>query len=79
MSKLEKLYIKIKNNPGSVKFQEIEKLLLRAGFSIRQPRGGSSHYTFTKGGKRITIPRKQPYVLETYIKKVIELLEVEEI
>ena len=36
MSKLEKLLQRIKNNPRTVRFEEIEKLLLRRGFNESQ-------------------------------------------
>ena len=38
MSKLEKLLQRIKNNSKTVRFEEIEKILLRYGFTI--PRHG---------------------------------------
>ncbi len=56
MGKLEKLLQKIKNNPKQVKFEELDKILTRTGFEKRQPRGGSSHYFYTKGALRISVP-----------------------
>lgn len=77
MSKLEKLLEKIKNNPKQVRFEELDKLLIRSGFERRQPRGGSSHYTYIKGTARITVPFSQPHIGETYVKLVIKILEGE--
>ena len=75
MSQLEKLMNSIKNNPKTVKFEELDKILLRAGFTKSQPRGGSSHYTYKKDGKRLTVPYKQPYIKSEYIKQAIEILD----
>ena len=72
MSKLQKLYEKIKNNPKSVRFEELQKLLCRAGFEVRQPRGGSSHYTYTLGGKLITVPYDRPFIKRIYVELAIE-------
>ena len=75
MSKKQKLLEKIKNNPQRIRFQEVDKLLVSIGFDKRQPRGGSSHYTYSYKDIIITIPYKKPYVKVKYIKNVIELLE----
>ena len=48
MSKLEKLLQRIKNNPKTVRFEELDKILLSADYERAQPRGGSSHYTYRK-------------------------------
>lgn len=49
MSQLEKLLLRIKNNPKTVRFDELDKILKRLDFEVRQPKGGSSHYIYTKG------------------------------
>lgn len=74
MSQLMKLWLKVKNNPKTVSFSEGDKLLTKAGFIRRQPKSGSSHYTYTKDDARVTIPKNQPYVLETYVKQMIEAI-----
>ena len=56
MSKLKKLYEKIKNNPKSVSFDELDKVLRAAGFEKRRPRGGSSHHIYTKGSVQLSVP-----------------------
>ncbi|MDD4171607.1 MAG: toxin HicA [Syntrophomonas sp.] len=77
MSKLEKLLKKIKNNPRQVRFAELDKILLRAGFKRRQPQGGSSHYIYSKGSKQITVPYAQPHIKVIYVERALELLEGE--
>ena len=75
MSKLEKLLEKIKNNPKHVRFEELDKILTRAGFKRRQSGKGTSHYIYKKGARMIAIPFRQPHILETYVVAAIKLLE----
>ena len=50
-----------------IRFEEIVKVMKEYGYEIKQPKGGSSHYSFVKSGcNRIVIPKHKP------IKKVIE-------
>ena len=76
MSRLAKLYARIKNNPKTVRFDELEKILERSGFVGSFPGGGSSHKTFRhSSGLILTVPFRQPYVLEIYVKRAIELID----
>lgn len=77
MGKLEKLLKKIKNNPKQVRFEELDKILLKAGFTKRQPGGGSSHYIYTKGMARIVVPYRQPHMKAFYVERAIKILEGE--
>lgn len=74
MGQLEKLIKRIKNNPKTVRFEELDKLLLRAEFECRQPSGGSSHYTYYKGDKTVTIPRKLPYISRIYVLSAMDAI-----
>ena len=76
MSQLEKLLEKIKNNPKTVSFEDLDKILRRNGYEKRQPNSGSSHYIYRKKGKvPLTIPKKSPHVKEEYVRQVISALE----
>lgn len=76
MSQLEKLLERIKNNPKTVTFDELDKILRRNGYERKQPSGGSSHYIYRKKGKMpLTIPKKSPYVKEEYVRQVIAAVE----
>lgn len=78
MSVYNKLYLKIKNNPKDVSFKEIDKLLTKAGgFTRRNPKGGSSHYTYSHCdlSKIITIPKNKP-VKPIYIKKALRAFDM---
>ncbi len=75
MSRLKKLVEKIRNNPKNVRFNELDKILLHYGFEKRQPRGGSSHFTYKLGTTRLTVPFKQPYIGVVYVELALEALE----
>lgn len=75
MSKLEKLLAKIRNNPKAVAFDDLDHLLQHCGFIRRQPGSGSSHYVYTHGSSRITVPRNRPYLKAVYVKQALALLE----
>jgi predicted RNA binding protein YcfA (HicA-like mRNA interferase family) len=77
LSKLEKLFHKIRHNPKQVKFEELDKILIRSGFKKRQPRKGSSHFTYIKNNKIVTIPFEQPHIGIAYVKLAIKALEGE--
>ena len=76
MSKLEKLLQRIKNNPKTVRFEEIEKVLLRHGFIESQSGGGSSHYIFKKEDNFVTIPRHGKFVGEIYVHQALIVMDV---
>jgi hypothetical protein len=75
MSKDAKLLDKIRNNPKAVSFKDLDKLLDSYGFQCRQPKSGSSHYTYTYGSHSLTVPFKRPHVKEYYVKAVLRLID----
>lgn len=80
MSKSEKLLQRIRNNPKTVTFTDLDKILRDRGFVRRQPRSGSSHYVYVMGHHQITVPYKRPYVKEFYVKEVLAILaEIDEL
>jgi len=46
VTKADKLFADIVNNPKDVRFEDLDKVLRSHGFSRRDPKGGSSHYTY---------------------------------
>jgi len=75
MSKLAKLLERMRHNPGSVRWSQFETVMLALGFSRRQPGGGSSHYSFTRGAFRFTVPRRGSKVDAVYVEQVIKGLD----
>ncbi len=77
-TQLLKLVSPILRNPKDVDFKVLKRLLEGFGFECRQPRRGSSHYTFRKTGSApITVPKKKP-VNTIYVKQIIKLLGLED-
>lgn len=74
MTKKEKRVRRVFNNPKTVSFKELDKVLRDFGFDVRQPRSGSSHHVYTKGEMQIAVPFKRPFVREVYVKRVIEII-----
>ncbi len=74
MARQDKLRDKIAQNPKHVRFTDLDRLLRDYGFAVRQPRGGSSHYVYTRGAIRITVPYHRPHVKEHYVREVLKLL-----
>ncbi|MBI2329874.1 toxin HicA [Candidatus Daviesbacteria bacterium] len=78
MTKRDKRVKKLFQNPKTVPFKELDKVLQDLGFSQRQPRSGSSHYVYTKGNIQMSVPFRRPFVKEVYVKRVLELLGEED-
>ena len=74
LSKKEKLLNYIKNNPSNVKFETLQKLSLHYGFKERQPKGRSSHYTYTLYKWILTVPKHEP-VNKIYVKQFLKNIE----
>lgn len=81
MSAAKKLIEHLRNNPRDVSFETLNKALLLLGCVVRQPKGGSSHYTYRHPAVPqhiLTIPRHRP-IKEFYVNKALCLIdEIEE-
>lgn len=78
MSRFDKLLQRICSLDKEIRFDELRKVLEHYGYTLKQPRSGSSHYTFRKAGKEpITIPRHEP-IKKVYVQMVKEIIESEE-
>ncbi|WP_270813540.1 type II toxin-antitoxin system HicA family toxin [Hungatella effluvii] len=78
MSQWDKLLDRIYSLSNEVRFNELQRVLEFYGYVMNAPRGGSSHYTFRKPGKRpITIPKHEP-IKKIYVQMVKEIVESEE-
>lgn len=75
MSQLDKLFKRVLEKDPDLRFDELCKILIRIGYTMNQPRGGSSHYTFRKPGcNPITIPKHTP-LNRAYIELVAEAIK----
>lgn len=72
MSQWDKLVKRILELDKNLRFEELSKAMIRIGYTMEQPRSGSSHYTFRKPGcMPVTIPKQQP-LNKAYIELVAE-------
>ena len=77
MSKWDKLIKRITSLSKDLRFDELRKVLESYGYEMRNPKGGSSHYTFRKTGcSPITIPKHEP-IKKIYVEMVKEIVERE--
>ena len=78
MAQWDKLLSKIKSLDKNMRFLELKKVLESYGYTVFQPKGGSSHYIFRKPGcNPITIPSYEP-IKVVYVRMVKEIVESEE-
>jgi len=76
LSQWDKLIKEILSINKNLRFEDLSKVLQKMGYTVKQPKSGSSHFTFRKAGcMPITIPKQQPlnkaYII--MIKKAVEI------
>lgn len=69
MTKKQKLFEKIKNNPQNVRFSELKQLLLDENFILDRISG--SHHIFKREDIIFVIPMHKDLVKSVYVKRVI--------
>ena len=79
MGTSDKLYLKIKNNPNNVSFEEIDKLLVNIGGFTKRNGSRKSHWIYKHEklhgiDEYVNIPMDRP-VKSVYIKKALRLFE----
>lgn len=72
MSKWDKLLQRIKTLDKNIRFEEIQKVLESFGYEMKVPRGGSSHCTFRKKGRRKITILRHGIVKTVYVELVRE-------
>lgn len=80
MSSFKKSIKKLVNNPQSVRFDELQNILLRIGCELRKrKRKGGSHCVFKReeDGAMISVP-KERIVKKEYIKQAIDIFKLDE-
>ena len=70
----DKLIDEILKLNKNLRFEDLAKALIKMGYTQKQPKGGSSHYTFRKDGKMpITIPKSNP-INKAYVEMVRDVI-----
>jgi len=70
MSKWDKLINDIINQNKNLRYNDLEKALIKMGYKKTQPSSGSSHFIFKKYGKQIISLPKATSLNKVYIKLV---------
>jgi len=73
MVKREKQIERLRQNPKTVRFEEIDTILLGLGFNKLQR--GTSHAVYSLGNQRITIPFHKPFIKPVYVKLILDILD----
>jgi hypothetical protein len=73
MSRINKLYQRIVQNPKDVSFDQFQTLLEACGYQLRRGGSGSHRWFNKKGCPPIHFPEHRP-VGEVYIKKALRIL-----
>lgn len=72
MTKQDKRLERMRQNPQSVRPEEMDALLLSLGFVKRQK---GSHAVYKFGRHIQTIPYRKPFLLPIYVKQVLSMLD----
>ncbi len=78
MAREEKIVRKMLQSRSNVRFEDVDNLLRRRGFEVRQTSGGSSHYVYSRAsdGMRTTVVKPHGGRKTVHPKKVDELVEM---
>ncbi len=61
----------------SVRFAELERLLLAYGFRFERA-ARDSHLYYSRGHERLSVPFRRPHVLAAYVREALRLTEGED-
>ena len=77
LSQWDKLIAEILAKSPNLRFEDLAKALTKIGYTQNQPKGGGSHYTFRKSGRKsLTIPKHFP-IKKVYIELVSEAIKAD--
>jgi hypothetical protein len=74
MSTKDKRIEAMRRNPKNVRPAELDAVLRGAGFVVRQH--GTSHRVYKRGGAKISVPQRHPYLLRRYVEEALALLDL---
>ena|SRR5579875_2207348 len=73
MTKRDKRLEKLRRNPRNVRPDELDAVLTGAGFVVARQKG--SHKRYDRGVHQLTVPQREPFLLDIYVKQALDLLE----
>ena len=65
----------LRRNPRDVRSDELDAVLVGAGFRSRQR--GTSHKVYSRGAVTLVIPQHRPYLKAVYVRQALQVLEEE--
>lgn len=78
MTKLEKLVESFLSNSSDFKFSDVEQVLKAFGFQELRSKGSHHIFGHPDGRKLPSIPKKSGKVKKTYVKRIVQILELKE-
>lgn len=75
MSKWQKELQRMRANPKHVRFDELDRVLLRLGFVKRMKKGSHATYTIANSPP-ITIPYDKPFIRANYVRMALAIIEM---
>jgi predicted RNA binding protein YcfA (HicA-like mRNA interferase family) len=75
MSRRKKLLQKLRQNPQTVSFEQLENMLSYFGFERVGGQGSHRVYEHLNSGRRLTIVYRRPHVKMVYVKALIQLID----
>lgn len=69
--RLRRLYDQVAKNRKNCRYEDLERLLLGAGFTLRKT--GGSHMIFKRGADILSVPKRKP-VKEHYVDEALSMI-----
>jgi hypothetical protein len=76
MTRRDKRIEAMSRNPKNVRPDDLDVVLIAAGFSMRQQ--GTSHRVYVRGAQQLTVPQRHPFLLPVYVKQALAFIDMEE-
>ena len=76
MTKRDKRVERMRQNPRSVRPDELDTVFRDAGFTARQR--GTSHKVYTDGIRSLSVPQHGPFLKPEYVERALDLLNAKE-
>ncbi len=73
MAKREKRLEKLRQNPKNVRPDELDAVLTSAGFVVARQKG--SHKRYDRGVHQLTVPQREPFLLDVYVTQALDMLD----
>ncbi len=73
MTRREKRQEKLRQNPKNVRPDELDAVLMDAGFVVARQKG--SHKRYDRGVHQLTVPQREPFLLDVYVKQALVMLD----